>query len=431
MSDASAQPAPPPRRLLSIDALRGLAALWVVAHHCAGSYVAPLRADHALLYALLYPLAMGYVGVNLFLVISGFCIHQKLAMTPADQPLRLRFGAFWARRFRRLYPPYLAMVAVGGALTLALALWQHNDYSTSRAAETWLTLRWDLLTHVLMLHLFFGAFAYGLLNGPLWSLALEEHLYVLYGGMIALRNRLGVAGMLGLVAVVSLAWRAACIWGLGESPTIVPLNIPANDALGLQQAPSRWLEWCLGAVAVEAIFGRTRLPAWCRSRVVAAAALAAALTTTYTPMGWLLADPLWGLGWFTLIGALASREAAGRAADDYRPARLTRTLAWFGRFSYSIYLVHAPVLAVAKFLAYNRGHLPESKGVLLFQVTAGLASIPLAYLFHVAVERRFMASNPTPAARPDQSAPLNAEPHIPLPLSMTDGAVSLRRKHAA
>lgn len=420
---ADATPFP---RLVTIDALRGLAALWVVAHHCAGSFVAPLREEHAFLYALLYPLAMGYVGVNLFLVISGFCIHQKLASTPADQPLRLRFGEFWARRFRRLYPPYVAMVVAGAGLTLALTLWQNNDYSLDRLIATWQNVRWDFFSHLLMLHLFFGAFAYGLLNGPLWSLALEEHLYLLYSGVIAMRNRLGVAGMLGLVALVTLAWRGVCIFVLGQSPTIVPLNIPAHDALGLQQAPSRWLEWCLGAVAVEAIMGRTGLPDWCRSPLAAGILFTAALSTTFTPLGWWVADPLWGLGFFTLVGAVASRETHARANGGYRPALITRLFAWFGGFSYSIYLVHAPVLAVGKLLAYNRLYAPESSGVLVFQVVAGLLAIPLAYLFHHAIERRFMfapaAPKPIPGYLP---AP---DPNLRLPLSAANAS---RRSRAA
>ena len=57
--------------------------------------------------------SFGYIGVFLFFVISGFCIHLQWAKSQAQgQPQSIKFGAFWKRRFRRLYPPYLIALAL-------------------------------------------------------------------------------------------------------------------------------------------------------------------------------------------------------------------------------------------------------------------------------------------------------------------------------
>src|SRR6476660_9088344 len=97
-------------RLTSIDALRGFAALGVVLYHAVG------RADLALPRGLLqWPgffvhslTGFGYVGVFLFFVISGFCIHLQWARArAAGRQSQIEFGAFWKRRLRRLYPPYV------------------------------------------------------------------------------------------------------------------------------------------------------------------------------------------------------------------------------------------------------------------------------------------------------------------------------------
>src|SRR6185436_12341947 len=99
-----------PTRLRGIDALRGIAALGVVFYHAVeqGEKVLPQN-------FLQYPVrvaqtlsSFGYISVFLFFVISGFCIHLQWAKAKAAgvKP-EIRFGAFWKRRLRRLYPPYI------------------------------------------------------------------------------------------------------------------------------------------------------------------------------------------------------------------------------------------------------------------------------------------------------------------------------------
>src|SRR5258708_21251359 len=130
-------------RLAGIDALRGLAALGVVLYHAVDvSRGAPqnfLRWPLLFLYSLT---SFGYVGVFLFFVISGFCIHLQWARSRAAGKVpEIRFGSFWKRRVRRLYPAYL----------IALALYLVINVLRS-GVRLMGALIYDAVMHLLMLH---------------------------------------------------------------------------------------------------------------------------------------------------------------------------------------------------------------------------------------------------------------------------------------
>src|SRR5262245_56509460 len=100
-------------RLVSVDMLRALAALAVVISHV------PLGVDETTAHGKLLAagLRMGRLGVPLFLVLSGFCIHLAAArgLTRPEGP-RADWVGFWKRRWWRLYPAYLAAILVSLAL---------------------------------------------------------------------------------------------------------------------------------------------------------------------------------------------------------------------------------------------------------------------------------------------------------------------------
>ena len=374
-------------RLVTVDALRGSAALAVLLFHALAVHVGALSGPWRTLGAALYPITIGYVGVNLFLVISGFCIHLRLARTPAEQPMRLSFASFWRRRFRRLYPAYLAALLFSAALVIGSSMWLANDYSAQHLGETWRTLRWDMLAHVFMAHLFFTAFVYGLHNAALWTLALEEHLYLLYSPLLWLRQRLGLGGAVASIAAITIGWRAVCVFGFGAQPAL-PLGGAEGLSLLWMQAPARWFEWCLGAVAVEAYLGRVRLPDWCRNPKVAIGTLLLAAASAHHPLGWWMHDALWGVGFFCVLNCAVAREAAGarEVHGSGAVARIVRTLAAVGVFSYSLYLIHQPLLRVAGLLAHNFG-----LSMVIVKLLACAACVPLAYLFFLMFERPVLA----------------------------------------
>src|SRR4051812_3454650 len=111
------------QRLLSIDCLRGLAALGVVLHHACLQNPAGFGPGHPVS-VVEEVLGLGFAGVWLFFVISGFCIHLRQARATAKAQAQggavepIDFAGFWKRRIVRLYPAYLVCLVLYLALNV-------------------------------------------------------------------------------------------------------------------------------------------------------------------------------------------------------------------------------------------------------------------------------------------------------------------------
>src|SRR5438876_1894459 len=257
----SSQPAS--TRLISIDALRGIAAIGVVLFHGlnTNSFVVRLG-NHGLIFnttALLF--SYGYTGVFLFFVISGFCIHLRWAKAVASgKTPDTDFIGFWKRRIRRLYPAYLVALLI---YMLVLA-------TEGKLSATWFTV-YDTTMHLLMLHNLDIRTCYSL-NGVFWTLAIEEQLYLAYFLLLYLRNKLGWARVLAICLLGRFGWFAIC----AVLHLLFRIETPASEA-----AISNWFVWALGAVGVEAAFGLIQLPAWCRNWLLGAVTLCVAAGLEY------------------------------------------------------------------------------------------------------------------------------------------------------
>ena len=198
-------------RLRSIDVLRGLAALGVVLFHATDGQLFVDRMRSApWMFVLGLPTSLGFSGVYLFFVISGFCIHLAWARQRAENRTPVvPFVPFWKRRIRRLYPPYL--VALG--LYLLLLWFQGTGLATTRPVA------WDIGLHLVMLHNVDPQTTWSI-NGVFWTLAIEEQLYLAYFLLLALRKRLGWTATLAVCLAVRVGWFA--------------LAFLAHRALGLQ-----------------------------------------------------------------------------------------------------------------------------------------------------------------------------------------------------
>ncbi len=111
--------------MLTLDAMRGGAALAVVTYHALGvaPFTAPSGWEWWLPQIAAQVVHFAYAGIYLFFVISGFCIHLFWARARAagvEKPV-VNFLSFWKRRVRRLYPPYFV------ALVLYLVLPRVQD----------------------------------------------------------------------------------------------------------------------------------------------------------------------------------------------------------------------------------------------------------------------------------------------------------------
>lgn len=375
-------------RLLSIDALRGIAALGVVLYHAVWQYTTPAEGFFNLIVLpLQYLFNQGYVGVFLFFVISGFCIHLQWAKArAAGSDYVINFKAFWKRRLRRLYPPYL----------MALALYLGVAAYTGGIDLTHFFV-YDTVMHLLMLHNLDPHTCYSI-NGVFWTLAIEEQLYLAYFLLLFIRTRWGWTTTLIVCLAARLGWFFLSYFAY----RLFRLGIPVPEA-----AASHWFTWALGALSVEAAFGLIKLPAWCRNLWVSLAVLSFAVGLSFLlpviehkgflhDLGWLVLHPAWGLGFFIIVNSIVNAEVRWR--ETFSTPLVINWLAYIGIFSYSLYLTHQLVIMVSwRFIVSDWSQMMNT----LFVITP--ASIAFAWLFYWFCERPYMK----PSAR--LAAPLNAD----------------------
>jgi peptidoglycan/LPS O-acetylase OafA/YrhL len=351
-------------RFHALDGLRGLAALVVVVHHTlltAPALALPYLDPHQpltgaarwLVYSPLHLVWAGGEAVLVFFVLSGFVLTLPF-LRPGAGPAT--WTGYFPKRLVRLYLPVLAAVALAAGWALLVprssaagASWWLNAHDvplTARAAADDAGL---ILRH-----------GPGYLDGPLWSLRWEVYFSLLLPVYVwaapRVRPLTGVTGLLATVAVGSATGH----------PTLVYLPIFGLGAIlavhrdRLHQLTRRW--WRAAAV-----------PA-------AAAALALLLARWWAPAGRAatgatggLLDAATALGAALVVACFLCLPGVRRGAE--RPA-----VQWLGKRSFSLYLVHEPIV-VSLALLLGRG----SQGALLLPLALP-ASLLAAHLFYLAVE---------------------------------------------
>ena len=363
-------------RLRGIDALRGIAALGVVFYH------AIERSEKVLPQNFLqYPVrsaqfisSFGYISVFLFFVISGFCIHLQWAKAKAAgvEP-EIRFGAFWKRRLRRLYPPYI----------IALLMFLLLSASTAGINLTHFFF-YDIGMHLLMLHNLDPNTCYTI-NGVFWTLAIEEQLYLAYFLLLFIRMRWGWGVTLTVCLIARLGWMvfSHLVWlktGLG---------VPVPEA-----AAVHWFTWALGAIGVEVFFGLIKLRGWSRDlRLATVLIVAASAISNYLPLinkdtflhnaAWFVIHPFWGLGFFIVVNRMVLAEQSW--LRNGKLPSLVSLFSTLGLFSYSLYLTHE--LVIMQSWQWTIPSWSQLVNVFVFTVPA---TIMFAWAFFWFFEKPFM-----------------------------------------
>jgi peptidoglycan/LPS O-acetylase OafA/YrhL len=365
---------PESSRLRGIDALRGIAAMGVVLYHAFDQKIIPDNFLHYPVRLLHLGSSFGYIGVFLFFVISGFCIHLQWARTrAAGESTPIEFGAFWKRRIRRLYPPYIIALT----LYLLLTAWTIGIDVTHFFV-------YDVVMHLLMLHNLDWKTCYSI-NGVFWTLAIEEQLYLAYFLLLFLRTRLGWAWTLLICVLARAGWMlfSHVVW----LKTGIGLPVP-------EAALAHWFTWALGAVGVEAYFGLIKLPRWTSNLKLSAVLIVVASAVSHylpwiskdTPwhnISWFLIHPLWGIGFFILVNRTVLAEKSW--VKQLRMPTVISLFATLGVFSYSIYLTHE--LTIMQSWRYIVPSFPPLMNLLLVVLPA---TIFFAWVFFWFCEKPYM-----------------------------------------
>jgi len=277
----------------------------------------------------------GYVGVDVFFVISGFLITGHL-LREAQREGRVRLALFWARRMRRLLPAALLVLTVSAALSLAfLPQYQWEGVFQELLGATVYVVNWVLAANAvdyLAAH-----------NAPspvqhYWSLSVEEQFYLVWPLLAMLAIALASRWWRGRTVTVFRAIVVAVILGSLLASIVVTAQEPA---LAYFATYTRAWEFGAGALLatfapVAVRFARTRaLASWLGFAVLAVTAFAFTATTPF-PSFW-AAIP---------VAATVLVIWAGTPSTRLAPTPLVRwrPVQWLGDISYSVYLWHWPLI---------------------------------------------------------------------------------------
>ena len=337
-----------------IQSLRAVAVLAVVVNH-------------------LWPATLtgGYVGVDVFFVISGFLIssHLDREITATG---RVRLGRFYARRIRRLLPA--ALLVLGVSLVAAYLLLPYPRWEATAAESFASALYWENWLLAAKSVDYSAANAAASLVQHYWSLSVEEQFYLVWPLLLVLlfkvrRRRAQVIGI-ALVGVASLAFSAYYT------------QVEPSQAYFV--TPARVWEFALGAlIALTGVELSKRL-----SGVASALGFALILGSAFlydhsTPFpGYLALVPTVGTALVIAAGQRPGRQW-------HAPVTASSPVQFLGGISYSLYLWHWPLIMIAPFVFADALHAGRMTTPYLLVVLA--VSLVLAYLSKVLVEDRGIA----------------------------------------
>lgn len=315
------------RRIPALDGLRGVAVVLVLIHHFTGNRDGAGFVDAALARVG----NAGWIGVDLFFVLSGFLITGLLLEARATRSHYFR--TFYLRRALRIFPLYFLYLAVVFGVALIVL---PNDWRTALLVRS----RWLYLTYTANLAIPRQDEVWPLWTGHLWSLCVEEQFYMVWPAVVwflGARRLHWICVGLFLAAVLIRVWS----WRQGV-PAIAIYNltftrmdglaagafvaVAARDphGVGRWSAASRWVA-CGTMSALVILFGKYWGPFPYLVRAVS-----------------LFGLPLLAISFASILLALLSGDSRLRRQVE-RPS-----IVWLGRVSYGLYIWHFGFMGVLR-----------------------------------------------------------------------------------
>lgn len=361
----------PKRRLDYVDLLRGCACLWVMLTHsynvAKGQQMLSGSAAFSPQRILFGFSSIGWLGVSLFLVISGFCLFYPMVRKNDPRHIVLDLREFAWRRAHRILPPYY--IALGVFIVLEAVPQFHLG---PLAGVGGLSTK-SIFLHLVMLHNL-QPDTIDAINVVFWSLALETQLYFVFPLLAMAGRKFGLISLVIAALIVSLAWQFL----------IYRAYVPTSEMYSVlyRSVPSRAFDFVLGMMAAVLV----ARPRTSQTRFALGVGLSllpfgvwGALHTSEMPV-------LVSQSWAVIFACLLL--IGNRVPMTWFQHPGPKSLTFLGTISYSVYLIHVPFF----FLVHpNRLHLHLSGGeTILFNLLRLLLAVGVGYLFFLVAEKPFI-----------------------------------------
>jgi peptidoglycan/LPS O-acetylase OafA/YrhL len=312
--------------LVFLDQLRGLAIIFVFVYHTLyqpwgrdelawSGWTRNFDAPTSFLW--MYPVSWGWCGVAIFFALSGFCIQLSHAKT--SQPSSVEF---LLRRWFRIYPPFLVALIFFAFVFPRTRLDMHTRMGLAQ-----------FFSHLLLLHNLNGKTEHGIAVAW-WSIAVEFQLYLLYPLLFSVARRFSWRAVLTGTAIIELGLRAGCeIYMLktGQKPWAIIWLSPFYF----------WFSWAVGAALADAWMKGQPLP-FARYPTLLWVGLLI-LADLFRPLNE-FSFTFASLATVTVIAHFLNHATPTGERRTVMPGWLARSLALVGVWSYSIYLIHHPIV---------------------------------------------------------------------------------------
>ncbi len=349
---------------LPLDGLRGLAILLVMAHH-----LTIVRSDRPFDAGVLTLLHVGWVGVDLFFVLSGFLITGILLDARNSERY---FVSFYTRRTLRIFPLYYLMVFLSYHVVPHSPTWDRRLVGPGPVPHE--GYFWSFLSNFVFAEQ--NQFQHGILTVA-WSLAIEEQFYLLWAVIVWLCPPRWLGIVCVLIVAASPVLRAIAS---ANGVTLIQIHVQTPyraDAL----AAGAWLAWASRQAVPPSL---SRFGPW---------ATLAGIVGVVSLVWWDGHNTWDTVGKHSLGYSFLALAASGLLVSAYtRPQtswwpRLF-SAGWLrsvGRYSYCLYLIHLPVLWTMKDLVFDPTRAPQLLGSaipaqVLFWIVAFIPAFALGWL---------------------------------------------------
>ena len=362
----------PLQEVKSLTGLRAIAVLLIVAQHCwlTSHRTSPLIETYSRFAASLW------FGVDLFFVLSGFLLTRILLATKSHKNY---IGNFYARRCLRIWPLYYTLLALGCTLCLLTTAgklrFYQLSYLTALATFTTnfylaFTNRWDVAIG-------------GIAVSHLWSLAVEEHFYLIWPWIIRRYNAKQLVKIAVITTLMAAVFRLAAL-------------VVTHDCVGLSVCtPLRVDTFCIGGLVacLPALMTvqEMRVKLWTRGFAFTGLALIVMTITTHLFRGNIFVStagyPLFAMNFACLIGILVDGDRT-----DFCSRWLSHPfMLYLGTRSYAIYLFHLPIAGYFNSILFQKRDVSSMEAIVIGIVVPLFLTVILSEISWRLLEKPFLA----------------------------------------